>query len=99
METKLIAGEYEATDSFRAIAKHTCVARPDGTLVAVTGPAGDDESAAFALLCAAAPELLEACRLLMQAEGMQQGERSGYVMGTISIAIDAARAAIAKAVT
>ena len=37
---------------------------------------------------------LEACRMLMKAEEMQQGLRGGWVMGTISLAIDAARDAI-----
>jgi len=53
--------------------------------------------AANARLIAAAPELLEACRLLMRAEPMQQGERNGAIMGRISTAIDAARAALEKA--
>jgi len=48
-------------------------------------------------LNAAAPELLAACEELMKAEAMQQGERNGYIMGTISQAIDKARDAIAKA--
>ncbi len=37
---------------------------------------------------------LTACRILMRAEPMQQGERNGYIMGIISLAIDAARDAI-----
>ena len=55
------------------------------------------EELANARLIAAAPELLEACRLLMRAEPMQQGERNGAIMGRISTAIDAARAALEKA--
>lgn len=47
----------------------------------------------------AAPELLAACELLMKAEGMQSGKRDGATMGQISLAIDAARAAITKATT
>ncbi len=54
------------------------------------------EAAENARLIAAAPELLEACRLLMKAEAMQQGERGGAIMGQISTAIDAARAALEK---
>ena len=57
----------------------------------------DNVQTANARLVAAAPELLEACRLLMKGEPMQQGERNGYIMGALSTAIDAARAAIAKA--
>jgi hypothetical protein len=48
-------------------------------------------------LISAAPELLDACEALMKAEAMQQGERNGYIMGTISQAIDKARDAIVKA--
>jgi hypothetical protein len=57
----------------------------------------EDEQVGNARLIAASPELLSACQALMKAEGMQQGERGGYTMGAISLAIDAARAAIAKA--
>ena len=56
-----------------------------------------DENEANARLIAAAPELLAACQSLMRAEGMQRGDRDGCTMGEISQAIDAARAAIAKA--
>lgn len=52
-----------------------------------------------ARLIAAAPDLLAACNLMMEAQAMQQGKRDGGTMGFISIAIDAARAAIAKATT
>ena len=37
---------------------------------------------------------LTACRILMRAESMQQGDRNGMIMGIISLAIDAARDAI-----
>lgn len=50
-----------------------------------------------AALIAAGPELLEACQAIMKAEAMQQGKRDGGTMAAISIAIDSARAAIAKA--
>ncbi len=52
---------------------------------------------ANASLIAAAPDLLEACALLMKAEDMQKGARGGAIMGEISIAIDAARVAIREA--
>jgi len=56
----------------------------------------DDEGTAS--LVAAAPELLAACEALERVlEGFQAGARDGYTMGTISTAMDAARAAIAKA--
>ena len=56
---------------------------------------GDED----ARLIAAAPDLLAACGALMKAEGIKNGERNGYVMGCVSIAIDKAQAAIAKATT
>jgi len=55
------------------------------------------ESEANARLIAHAPDLLDACKALLKAEAMQQGERNGYIMGIISQAIDKARAAIANA--
>lgn len=56
------------------------------------------DSEANARLIAAAPDLLAACHALMRAEVMQtEGKRDGATMGQISLAIDAARAAIAKA--
>lgn len=65
----------------------------DGKTVAITYTSND----ADAHLIAAAPDLLAACKALMLAEGMQSGKRDGVTMGLISSAIDAARAAIAKA--
>lgn len=61
------------------------------------GAMGGDDTDADKRLIAAAPELLAACQSLMRAEGMQRGDRDGCTMGEISQAIDAARAAIAKA--
>ena len=58
---------------------------------------GPNETDANARLIAAAPDLLAACHALMRAEAMQEGKRGGEIMGQISLAIDAARAAIAKA--
>jgi len=55
----LAAGYYDTTDSFRAIPHHCCVYfEDDDTLVAVTGPAHDQESQAYAQLFAAAPALM-----------------------------------------
>ncbi len=50
-----------------------------------------------ARLIAAAPELAAACRTLLQCEPMQRGARDGATMGMISSAIDAARAALTRA--
>ena len=56
-----------------------------------------DVTLANAKLIAAAPELLEACKMIMEAEAMQHGDRTGGTMARISLAINAARTAIAKA--
>ena len=61
------------------------------------GEVMSDTDRANARLIAAAPDLLAACHALMRAEPMQEGKRGGEIMGQISLAIDAARAAIAKA--
>jgi hypothetical protein len=42
-------------------------------------------------------DLVAVCQLLMKAEPMQAGERNGCIMGTISQAIDKARAALTLA--
>lgn len=58
---KLAFGVYEATEAFRETQKHSCVCYEDDLgLVAVTGPAGDEESEKYAELFAAAPQMLEA---------------------------------------
>lgn len=58
---KLAFGVYPATAEFRKIENHSCVCYEDDLgLVAVTGPAGDEESEKYAELFAAAPEMLEA---------------------------------------
>jgi len=58
-------GEYEATETFQSVPKHTAVMQrtpksKTGLLIAVTGPAGDARALADALLMAAAPDLLKA---------------------------------------
>lgn len=59
---------------------------------------GPEEAAANSRLVIAAPDLLAACELLdLAAELFRAGKRDGGTMGQISIAMDAARAAIAKA--
>jgi hypothetical protein len=74
-------GEYEATEAFRAIEKHAAVCFEDGTLVAVTGVAGDRESQLYAALFADAPAmLLELARLRgILNEKEQQSKQSQQV--------------------
>ena len=57
---KWTVGQYEPTESFKAIKVHSCVCRSDDMgLIAITGPADDLESQKQADLFSAAPELLE----------------------------------------
>ena len=83
-----------------------CIVTPDGRFNLTYGTEKGSGRAMFPDFCkldriaqqvAALPELLAACESLMRAEGMQRGDRDGCTMGEISQAIDAARAAIAKA--
>ena len=62
---KLIVAQYVPTKLFKNIRLHTAVCFDDMNLVAVTGPAGDKESLAYAQLFAAAPELLEALKAIV----------------------------------
>jgi hypothetical protein len=60
-------GQYEASDAFKKIERHTavvqCTANGNaGLLLAVTGPAGDERSEADARVMAAAPRLLETAK-------------------------------------
>lgn len=57
-----------------------CGQMPDGSYAHVFVPMG----------------AVKACRLIVKAEAMQQGKRDGATMGEISLAIDAARAALAE---
>lgn len=57
----LTVGAYTPTFAFREIAEHTAVMRPDGALVALTGPTGSMQSLVDATLYAAAPDFLLAC--------------------------------------
>lgn len=61
----LVVMEYTTTPRFRQIERHTAVARADGSLVAVTGPAGDAESEAYARRFAASSDLLVACKAFL----------------------------------
>lgn len=65
LPTDLVVMEYEPTERFHAIARHTAVARPDGSLIAVTGPADDVESARYARAFALAPRLFTVCESLI----------------------------------
>lgn len=58
VEEELRFGVYETTETFRSVPQHACVCRPDLELVAVTGPAGDPESEAWAELFSHAPAML-----------------------------------------
>jgi hypothetical protein len=55
LEKPLFCGVYDATESFRAIEKHSCVCYEDLALVATTGPAGDPLSEQYAELFSRAP--------------------------------------------
>jgi len=67
LEKRLERREYATTPAFKRIAHHTAVSLPDGSLVAVTGPAGDASSEAYADLFAAAPEMARALRFMLDA--------------------------------
>lgn len=62
----LVPSVYHTTEEFRSIDRHCCIARQDGSLVAVCGPAGDAESQQYADLFSAAPELLAAAEYCVQ---------------------------------
>ena len=86
-------GVYDATENFRSITHHACVCDPDTmALIAVTGPATDEQSQHDANLIAAAPDLLEALQGLVNIATHPQATKAEIRM----IAIEA-RAAIAKA--
>lgn len=58
----LTVGQYVPSDDFKKIELHTCVCKLDGSLVALTGPADNEIGQADAILYAAAPDLLAACK-------------------------------------
>lgn len=61
-------GVYKTTENFRRITQHTCVCDPvTYALIAVCGPADDQQSQVDATLISTAPELLEAIRKLVGA--------------------------------
>lgn len=57
----LEVGYYTPSVAFKQTTEHVAVMQADGALVALTGPVGDAQSEADALLYAAAPDLLAAC--------------------------------------
>lgn len=62
-------GVYEITETFKSIPQHSCVCDPVTLgLIAVCGPAEDQQSQVDADLIAAAPELLEALK------GLKRGD-------------------------
>lgn len=56
-------GQYTPTASFKTITNHSCVCKKsDMGLVAITGPAEDEESQKMSDLFSAAPDMLKACQ-------------------------------------
>lgn len=56
-------GQYTPTASFRTITNHSCVCKKsDMGLIAITGPAEDEESQKLSDLFAASPKTLEALK-------------------------------------
>lgn len=56
----MVESTYQTTPEFAAIPRHEAVAFADsGTLIAVTGPAGDPEAKRYAKLFAGAPLLAD----------------------------------------
>lgn len=98
----LAVGEYETTEGFRRHALHTAVCFADegpeaGGLVAVTGPAGDEESGQYARLFAAAPDLLEALEAFLRAPSIGSDGPGSLTIVVQEFRLKDARAAIAKA--
>ena len=59
-------GFYEPTENFRKIAQHACVCDPKTMmLIAICGPAEDEQSQKDADFIAAAPDLLAACEEML----------------------------------
>jgi len=112
MNRKLTTGTYATTPAFSAIPEHTAVCfDDDGGLVAVTGPANDPKSEAYARLFSAAPDLLEALREVTAqlfalhdcqgwkraAKGPRSRDITQWVGPRTYAALDVAIAAISKA--
>ena len=62
MNKKLSVGQYTPTEEFKAIPNMACVCFEDLCLVAVTGPAEDQESQEYAELVRAAPRMYKALK-------------------------------------
>lgn len=93
---------YEASPRFRSIDKHVAVHEADGSLVAVTGVAGDRDAKSIARLFAAAPELLAAVHLVLALHEQRDavgpaGAVPGFRVHLDPNAETQLRAAIAKA--
>lgn len=70
----LSVGQYEPTDTFREISNHSCVCFADDLgLVATVGRATDPEAQQWADLFAAAPDLLAALNLCLDAIDNHEG--------------------------
>jgi hypothetical protein len=75
MNKHLNYGVYETTETFKSIKQHSCVCFDDMSLVAVTGPAEDEESQKYAQLFAQAPALLrELDNAVTLLEAVRRGE-------------------------
>jgi len=85
----LRVGTYDATETFRSVNRHIAVCRPNGELIAVTGPDDDvtGESERIAQLFAAAPDLKAACEAISKADNYDE----------IEAAKELAKAALSKA--
>ena len=96
MADALVVMEYTTTPRFRQIERHTAVAREDGSLIAVTGPAGDAESEAYARRFAASGNLLAACKATLE---YWESDPSGFAECApgCDCIVDQVRAAIAGA--
>jgi hypothetical protein len=62
IHTPFITGVYHTTEEFRAIEDHAAVCQAwTGMLIAVCGPANDEDSQKVAQLFASAPDMQHAC--------------------------------------
>ena len=87
------AGLYDTSPNFLRVGKHMAVGREgDDMLIAVCGTPGFATSEADARLIAAAPDLLAACKAMLELTETDHGDSE-----ETDAAFDLARAAIAKA--
>jgi hypothetical protein len=89
LQQKWTVGQYAPTETFKQIANHSCVCRPDLGLVAITGPADCEESQMQSDLFAAAPEMLEALEFAYSELNCRRGIDA--ILDALKHAIDKAR--------